>query len=72
MAEKDNEGREGQQPEFVRGLEAAAQSGGVKPPEQGNTATPETKPESGDLDRDEAKAAEILKRNAQADTGKKD
>ena len=71
MAEERDGKHEAQQPEFVRGLEAAARSGGVKPPEQGNTATPETKPDSGDLERDQAKAAEILKRNSETDTGSK-
>ena len=59
----------GQQPEFVRGLDAAAKAGGKKPADQSETATTETAPQQASLEDEEAEAAGILKRNAEKDTG---
>ena len=61
-------GREGQQPEALRSLEAAAEAGGRKPPEQGMTATGRTAPADAPLEEQERKAAEILKEQADRDT----
>lgn len=60
----------GQQPEFVKGLQAATQAGGKKPEGQTNDATPETAPQPGNLEAEEKRAADILHRNAAADTGR--
>ena len=60
----------GQQPEMLKGLDAAARSGGVKPADQSMQATAETAPKPDSLDKEERDAAEILKRNAERDTGK--
>ena len=59
----------GQQPEFLKGLEAAAESGGKKPAAQSTKATAETKPRPSSLEKEEGKAAGILHRNAVKDTG---
>ncbi len=60
----------GQQPEMVKGLEAAARSGSKKPDDQGMQATPETAPEPGSLEEEERRAAEILKQGSERDTHK--
>ncbi len=60
----------GEQPDMERGLEAAARKG-VKPAEQTNTAGSDTKPGTSSLDKEEQTAAEIYRRNAERDTGKK-
>jgi hypothetical protein len=62
--------RKGQQPEALRSLEAAAEAGGKKPPEQGMTATSRTAPERASLEEQERTAAEILKEGAERATGK--
>ena len=61
----------GQQPEAFPGLDAAAKSGGVKPPAQTNEAIAETAPKNEDLERQESTAARILNQNAKTDTGSK-
>lgn len=61
-------GRDGQQPEALRSLEAAAEAGGQKPREQGMTATSRTAPSPAPLEEQERKAAEILKKGADLDT----
>jgi hypothetical protein len=61
--------REGQQPEALRSLEAAAEAGSKKPREQGMTATSRTAPSPAPLEEQERKAAEILKDGAELDTG---
>ena len=61
----------GQQPDMERGLDAAARAGGLKPQEQTNDAIPSTRPGASSLAKEEAVAAEILKRGAERDTGKK-
>jgi hypothetical protein len=61
----------GQQPEFLKGLDAAAQAGGVKPADQTLQATGRTAPKPDSLEREEAKAAGILHDNAMKDTGRK-
>ena len=58
----------GQQPEFVKGLEAASQSGGQKPTDQSETATPATEPEPESPTEGQKQAAAILKDNAEKDT----
>ena len=58
----------GQQPEFVKGLETATQSGGQKPSEQSENATPATQPETESPIEGQSKAAAILNRNASKDT----
>lgn len=67
--EKASKDPGGQQPEFLRGLEAATQSGGKKPADQSMRATSRTSPKPSSLDKEEGRAAEILKRNAAKDTG---
>jgi hypothetical protein len=62
--------RTGQQPEALRSLEAAAEAGGKKPPEQGMTATSRTAPKPASLGKQERTAAEILKESAERATGK--
>ena len=62
--------RKGQQPEALRSLEAVAEAGGKKPPEQGMTATSRTAPERASLEEQERTAAEILKEGAERATGK--
>ncbi len=61
----------GQQPEFIKGLDAAAKAGGVKPADQTTQATAKTAPKPDSLEREEAKAAGILHDNAVKDTGRK-
>jgi hypothetical protein len=61
----------GQQPEMVKGLDAAARAGGVKPADQSTKATGDTAPEPDSLEREESQAARIYKANAERDTGKK-
>ena len=65
----DDKGPGRQQPEFERGLEAAAKAGGQKRADQSETATSETEPTPASLDHKQAEAADILKRNAEKDTG---
>ncbi len=60
----------GQQPEAFPGLDAAAKAGGMKPAEQTERAIPASAPKDASLDDQERKAAGILNRNAQRDTGK--
>lgn len=60
----------GRQPEAFPGLEAAAKAGGRKPPEQSNKAVDADAPERADLNAQETSAANILKRNAERDSGK--
>ena len=59
----------GRQPEFVSGLEAAAEAGGQKPAGQSETAIPATEPQSSSLEHEQARAADVLKRNTEKDTG---
>ena len=59
----------GQQPEFLKGLEAAAEAGGKKPADQSTKATATTAPLPSSLEKEEGKAAGILHRNAVKDTG---
>ena len=61
----------GQQPEAFPALDAAAKSGGMKPPLQTNKAVPETAPKQESLDQQESTAAGILNRNAKLDTARK-
>ena len=60
----------GQQPEFVKGLEAATQSGGKKPADQSVNATPATEPEMASPAEGQKHAAEILNDNAEKDVRK--
>ncbi len=59
----------GQQPDFKKGWEAAAEAGGVKPADQSDTATSKTEPEPASESAGQAKATEILKDAAEKDTG---
>ncbi len=59
----------GQQPDFKKGWEAAAEAGGMKPADQSETATSTTMPETACETAGQAKAAEILKDAAEKDTG---
>ena len=59
----------GQQPDFKKGWEAAAEAGGLKPADQSETATPTTMPETASESVGQARAAEILKDAAEKDTG---
>lgn len=59
----------GSQPEALASLEAASRAGSRKPNDQGMTARPDTAPKPGSLEREEADAAAILKRNAGRDAG---
>ena len=68
--EGENKDPGGQQPEMLKGLEAAARGEGVKPADQSMQATAETAPKPDSLDKEEREAAEILKRNAERDTGR--
>jgi len=67
----DKRGKEGQQPEALRSLEAAAEHGSRKPAYQGLTATEETSPRDDSLEQEEAAAAKILNDAAEKDTAKK-
>ena len=58
----------GQQPEFLKGLEAATQAGGQKPADQSERATPATEPETELPTLGQEQAADILKGNAEKDT----
>ena len=51
----------GVEPEALETFEAAARSGGVKPADQGLTATPETEPKPDNLDRENQAATDVLK-----------
>ena len=59
----------GQQADFKKGWEAAAEAGGVKPATQSQTATSTTEPEPASESAGQAKAAKILKKAAENDTG---
>ena len=59
----------GQQPDFKKGWEAAAEAGGLKPADQSETATSLTEPEPASESAGQAKAAKILKEAAETDTG---
>ena len=59
----------GQQPDFKKGWESAAQAGGMKPGVQSETATPASTPDARFEDEGQAKAAEILKEAAEKDVG---
>ena len=59
----------GQQPDFVKGEEAAARAGGMKPAGQSERATHATAPETVSPREGQGKAAEILRDNAAKDTG---
>jgi len=65
MSDVSNKGR---QPEALRSLEAAAEAGSRKPPEQGLTATDRTAPAPGSIEAEERRAAEILNEAAERDT----
>ena len=58
----------GQQPEFLKGLEAATQAGGQKPADQSERATPATEPETESPTPGQKQASDILKDNAEKDT----
>jgi hypothetical protein len=59
---------DGQQPEALASLEAAAKSGSKKPDDQGLRAKADTAPKPDSLEKEEAVAAEILKKGAERDT----
>ena len=59
----------GQQPDFVKGEEAAARAGGMKPAGQSERATHGTAPETASPSEGQSKAAQILRENAARDTG---
>jgi hypothetical protein len=59
---------DGQQPEALASLEAAARSGSKKPDDQGLQAKPDTAPQPDSLEKEEKVAAEILKKGAERDT----
>jgi hypothetical protein len=63
MADK----RDGQQPEALRSLEAAAQSGSRKPRDQGLEATGKTAPRTASLEQEEEAAARVLKAGTDKD-----
>ena len=62
---------DGQQPEALASLEAAAKSGSKKPDDQGLRARPDTVPKPGSLAKEEAEAAEILEDGAEKDSAGK-
>lgn len=68
---KSGSDSDGQQPEALASLEAAAKSGSKKPDGQGLQARPDTAPKPGSLAKEEAEAAEILKDGAEKDTAGK-
>ena len=59
----------GQQPEFLKGLGAATQSAGQKPVDQSERATPATTPEPASPAKGQERAADMLKDDAEKDTG---
>ena len=59
---------DGQQPEALASLKAAARSGSKKPDDQGLQAKADTAPKPDSLEKEEAQAAEILKKGAERDT----
>ena len=59
----------GQQPEFVKGQDAAARAGGVKPADQSERATAQTAPDPKSPDGAHSTAADILGNAAERDTG---
>ena len=61
----------GQQPEALASLKSAARNDGVKPDSQGLQATRATAPRSETPGRADARAEDILHRNADADARKK-
>jgi hypothetical protein len=62
---------DGQQPEALASLDAAAKADSKKPDDQGLQAKPDTAPKPDSLEKEEAAAAEILKKGAERDTGGK-
>ena len=62
---------DGQQPDALRSLEAAAEAGSKKPGDQGLQAKLDTAPEPDPLEKEHAEATEILKTAAERDTGGK-
>ena len=65
MAEKQQGGSSGQQPEALRSLDAAAKAGSRKPDDQGLQATGKTAPRPDSLEEEQRKAAEVLKEGAE-------
>ena len=63
----DDREKEGQQPEALRSLEAAAEHGSRKPADQGLTAKSDTAPQPASLEQEEETAAAILKAGAEKD-----
>ena len=61
----------GQQPEALASLKSAARNDGVKPADQGLQATRATAPRPETPGRADARAENILRRNAASDTRKK-
>jgi hypothetical protein len=59
---------DGQQPEALASLEAAAKAGSKKPDEQSLQAKADTAPKPDSPEREEAVAAGILKKGAERDT----
>ena len=60
---------EGQQPEALASLEAAARSGSKKPDDQGLTAQSDTAPAPDSLEDEQKRAADQLRAAAEGDTG---
>ena len=65
----EKSGPEGQQPEALASLEAAARSGSKKPEDQGLTAKSDTAPAPDSLEQEQKQAADQLKAGAEGDTG---
>ena len=62
--------RKGQQPEAEASFMAAGRAGSKKPDDQGLTAKEDTAPKNDSLEKEQARAADILKKGAQRDTGR--
>lgn len=67
MPDPKTEGPSGQQPEALRTFEAAARHDGVKPPDQGLTATSETGPLPDSSEREAKTATEVLQAGVKHD-----
>jgi hypothetical protein len=61
MVSKTGDAAKGQQPEALRSLEAAAQSGSQKPEDQGLAAKDDTAPQAASSKQKQSAAAEVLK-----------
>jgi hypothetical protein len=68
----DDKPKQGQQPESLRSLEAAAKHGSKKPADQGLRAKGDTAPQPAPLEQEQQAAADVLKAGTEHDPKRMD